>query len=127
MRRVPHVVGVCLEGEAEDAECLAAEIAAKRLADLSTMSCLWRSLARSTVSTISIGVPKSLAVLTSARKSFGKHEPPKPGPAAKKSVRCDVEPDADGELRIFAPVASQSLASSLMKVTLVARIALAAI
>src|SRR5437764_1099128 len=41
------------------------------------------SLTRNTVSTIASGAFISSAVRTSAWQSFGKHEPPKPGPACR--------------------------------------------
>src|SRR5262249_40666316 len=85
------------------------------------------SLTLSTASRMRIGTSWSCAVLISARTSFGKHEPPKPGPACRNfgPIRLS-NPSPRATSCTSAPTRSQRSAISLMKVILVARNAFAA-
>ena len=74
-----------------------------------------------------LGAPASLAMGTNAAVSLGKHEPPKPGPARRKSQ--PMRPSRPTPLETCctsAPVRSHRSAISLMKAILVARKQLAA-
>ena len=85
------------------------------------------SLTASTASTIRNGTSWSSAILTSARVSFGKHEPPKPGPACRNFEPMRLSsPMPRATSCTSAPTFSARSAISLMKVILVARKALAA-
>src|SRR5437762_2016892 len=85
------------------------------------------SLTRNTVSTIASGAFISSAVRTKAWQSFGKHEPPKPGPACRNLPPMrPSRPMPRATSCTSAPTASQRSATSLMKVIFVARKALAA-
>ena len=84
-------------------------------------------LTATTDSTIRKGTPKSCAVLSSATASFGKHEPPNPGPALRKRAPMrSSRPIPRATSSTSAPTSSQRSAISLMNVILVARNALAA-
>ena len=85
------------------------------------------SLTATTVSTMRMGAPTCSAVRASASVSFGKQEPPKPGPGCRnlRPMRPS-RPMPRATSCTSAPTASQRSAISLMKVILVARKALAA-
>src|SRR5215475_15188841 len=71
--------------------------------------------------------PKREAVWIKDSTSFGKHEPPKPKPALRKSGEMRGSyPMPRATSSTFAPHASQILAMALMKETFVARKALEA-
>ena len=74
-----------------------------------------------------MGAPASCAVLTSASVSFGKHEPPYPGPACRNFEPMRLSsPMPRATSCTSAPTFSQRSAISLMKVIFVARNAFAA-
>ena len=75
-RRLAHVVGVRLEGEAEDADPLARDVAAERLFDALDHRALRSSLTSTVVATIRCSTPAASAVCSSASVSLGKQLPP---------------------------------------------------
>ncbi len=86
-----------------------------------------RSLTDSTASMISKRSPCSSAICATARVSFGKQEPPKPGPGWRNFGPMRLSsPMPRATTWTSAPTASHSSAISLMKEILVARKALEA-
>ena len=75
-RRVAHVVGLRLEGEAEHRDRLARHAAAQAATTRSAIAALRASFTATVVSTRRSGLPASCAVRASARVSLGKHDPP---------------------------------------------------
>src|SRR5213076_976372 len=79
-RGLAHVVGVGLEGEPPERNCLSRQ-GAEMPPDLAGEHVLCASLTASTAASSFKGCPASPALRCSAFTSFGKHEPPKPAPA----------------------------------------------
>ena len=87
----------------------------------------WCSFARSTASTTPSWMSCSRAVWISARRSLGKHEPPKPAPANRNFAPIrGSEPMPLRTASMSAPTTSHSRASSFMNEIRVASIAFAA-
>ena len=66
---------------------------------LGNIACRCRSLTSTTASTIRVGESYSLPITDNARVSFGKQEPPKPGPGCKKlAANPPIHADSAGDV-----------------------------
>ena len=94
---------------------------------LPAIATLRLSLTSTSVSTSRIGERASIASLVSASVSFGKHEPPKPGPGLRKRRPMRLSRPTPWATSITSPPTfSHRSAISLMNVTFIARKTLAA-